>query len=391
MEAATVVAKLEEVPLGKRVLDCVGELGNVWLVGGAVRDLILGRSPLEVDLLVEGQLDEVLALLGGSQQRFDRFDTATVELEEGTVDIAASRSETYPHPGALPVVAPAAVSEDILRRDFTINAVAVNLDQPTFVAHPDALADLSEGIVRVLHDQSFADDPTRVWRCARYAVRLGFQVDQHTAELAAAAGPGMTSGERFGHELRLSLRETDPTQIFTLVQSLNPAALIEGFEPRPSGLSSALDLLPQDASRELTTLAACCAGVEMSLLTRWLDYMQFSADERDLVAAASRWVTGEPLRAADRRSQIGRAARGAPIEAVALAGGANARLWIEELRFVKLEIDGDDLIATGVARGPLIGSALEHTLDLTLDGEVRGRQEQIDAALTHVEQAVQGQ
>jgi tRNA nucleotidyltransferase (CCA-adding enzyme) len=109
--------------------------------------------------------------------------------------------------------------------------------------------------------------------------------------------------------------------------------------------------------------------------------MGFTAPERDLVAGSSRFVVGAPLRAAQTRSEIARAARGAPIEAVALAGGENARRWIEELRHVRLEIDGHDLLAAGVPQGPEVGERLQRALDRKLDGDVSGRDQELAAAL----------
>jgi tRNA nucleotidyltransferase (CCA-adding enzyme) len=110
--------------------------------------------------------------------------------------------------------------------------------------------------------------------------------------------------------------------------------------------------------------------------------MGFPAHERDLVAASSRFVTGAPLRAAGTPSEIARAARGAPLEAVALAGGDNARRWIEELRHVQLHINGDDLLAAGVPQGPEVGRRLRHALDRVLDGEIEpGREAELAAAL----------
>ena len=129
------------------------------------------------------------------------------------------------------------------------------------------------------------------------------------------------SGDRLGAELRLALNEPDPLAALQAVRELNPAYLPEGFDPRPRALAAALDLLPDEGRADLLTLAACTAGMDARALLAWLDDMGFVAAERDLVAAASRFSTGAPLRAARTNAEIARAARGAPIEAVALAGG----------------------------------------------------------------------
>ena len=357
-----------------------GTRGGIWLVGGAVRDILLGREPAELDILVEGELEAVARELGDPVFH-ERFGTATVTSPRCLYDLATPRSETYPAPGALPKVAPAGVEEDIRRRDFTVNAIAVSLPDGREISHPSAREDLSAGILRVLHPDSFSDDPTRVWRMARYAARLGFEPEPQTAALAAQATPGVASGERIGAELRLVLAEPDPCAALEVLARYCPQCLPPGFDPRPAALDGALELLPADGSRDLTILSACCAGMDVEGLGRWLSVLGFPAADRDLVLAASRWVTGAPLRAADGPVEIARAARGAPVEAVALAGGPNAARWIDELRHVRLEIDGDDLLAAGLEPGPQVGAALQRALEAKLEGRAPGRHEEIAAAL----------
>jgi tRNA nucleotidyltransferase (CCA-adding enzyme) len=389
MEAATVVAKLANLPGGQAVIGAVADDTSVWLVGGAVRDLLLERTPSEIDLVVEGPLDDLLGRLGGEAERFERFGTATVLLDGVRIDLASARKETYAQPGALPDVAPASLDEDLRRRDFTINAIAVRICDGEVRADPAALEDLEAQALRVLYQRSFLDDPTRLWRAARYSARLGFSLEPETASLAAAATAGSISGPRLGHELRLALAEPDPTAVFTAVESFNPAALPEGFCASPQGLGDALELLGEDGRGDLLTLAACCKGVELELLTRWLDYLGFTASERDLVAISSRWVTAAPLRNAQTPAQVAAAARGAPIEAVALCGGDNARRWIDELRYVALEISGDELLAAGATPGPAIGAGLQYALELTLDGEIAGAEQQLEAALERAQEGLQ--
>jgi tRNA nucleotidyltransferase (CCA-adding enzyme) len=310
----------------------------------------------------------------------DRFGTVFVRADGCAFDLVRARAESYSRPGALPDVRPGTLGEDLRRRDVTINAIALSLDGE-LTAVDGALEDLEAGVLRVLHDGSFADDPTRVWRVARYAARLGFAVEERTRALAADADPSTVSGDRLGAELRLALREPDPPAAFEAVRDLNPAYLPERFDPRPRGLATALALLPGDGRADLLTLAACTAGMDAGALLRWLDDMGFTAPERDLVAAASRFVTGAPLRAARTNAEVARAARGAPIEAVALVGGDNARRWLQELRHVRLEIDGHDLLAAGIPEGPEIGARLQRALERKLDGEVSGREQELRVAL----------
>ena len=378
--ASQAIDVLRADPCGARLMKAFAAGEGVHLVGGAVRDLLLERAPRELDLVVEGDVDAAAARLDGEVTAHDRFGTARVRAGGCAYDLVRARAETYAHPGALPDVRPGTLDEDLRRRDVTVNAIALGLDGAV-TAVDGALEDLRAGRLRVLHDASFVDDPTRVWRVARYAARLGFDVEERTRALAGAADPATVSGDRLGAELRLALSEPDPLAALQAVRELNPAYLPEGFDAHPRALAAAFELLGGEGRADLLTLAACTASMDARALLAWLDDMGFTAAERDLVAAASRFSTGAPLRAARTNAEIARAVRGAPIEAVALAGGENARRWLAELRDVRLEINGDDLLAAGIPEGPGIGARLQRTLDRKLDGELAGRDQELAAAL----------
>ena len=369
-------------PCGARVAGAFGPEDGVSLVGGAVRDLLLGRAPRELDLVVEGDLAAALARLGpGEATVHDRFGTATLRTPDGcTYDLVRARAETYPHPGALPEVRPGTLEEDLRRRDVTVNALALR-PGGELAGVPGAREDLRDGVLRVLHDASFADDPTRLWRVARYAARLGFTVDPHTRALAAAADPGTAGGDRLGAELRLALREPDPFAALDAATALHPGLLPPGYAVREDAGRAALALLPPEGRPDLVVLASGAGGVDAATLLAWLDDLGFPAADRDLVGAASRAATAAPLHAARTASEIARAARGAPVEAVALAGGENARRWLQELRHVRLAITGDDLLAAGVPRGPEVGVRLRRALDAKLDGRAPDRDAELRAAL----------
>ena len=153
---------------------------------------------------------------------------------------------------------------------MSVNAIAVRLSDGTVEAWPGALDDLRDGVLRVLHERSFVDDPTRVWRVARYAARLGFSVEPETARLAAAAGPGDVSGERLAIRA-CGWRSPSPTPApcSQRLLALNPRVLPDGFAARPAALGQALDLLPADGRGDLTVLAACSAGMDAGMLARW--------------------------------------------------------------------------------------------------------------------------
>src|SRR5215216_406156 len=166
----------------------------VYLVGGAVRDLVLGRERADLDLVVEGDPAALGRRLGGEIRTHERFSTATVHLNGGELDLATSRSESYARPGALPDVRPAPLADDLARRDFTINAMALPITgEPKLIDPHCGLADLRRGTLRVLHERSFVDDPTRALRAARYAARYGFALEPETERLLRDADLGTVS------------------------------------------------------------------------------------------------------------------------------------------------------------------------------------------------------
>lgn len=358
--------------VARPLVDATGPDDDVWVVGGAVRDVLLGIEPHELDLVTTGSVEDLAQRLAPVVARHDRFGTLEVEPSPGVrYDIARARRETYAAPGALPEVTPVdTVEADLERRDVTINAMALGVRDGAFVAHPSALEDLAAARMRVLHPASFRDDPTRVWRVARYATRLGGTVEPETAAWAADADPTTISGSRHGTELRLALGERDPASVLATVQDLNPRFLPRGFEPHPAGLDDALALLPRGGRADLVRLAASCAGVELAELMRWVEAIELTSAERTTVGAGSRASTLAPLRSARTPSEIHRAASGVPDEIVALAGGPNAELWFGSLRHVRLEITGHDLRAAGIPAGPELGRRLGRALDAKLDGEL---------------------
>jgi tRNA nucleotidyltransferase (CCA-adding enzyme) len=364
----------------------------VHLVGGAVRDLLLGRVPRELDVVVEGDVAALAAALGDVAATHERFGTATVRDGECRWDLAASRAEDYARPGALPDVRSAPIEEDLRRRDVTINAIALDLASGELRAVDHAHEDLAAGRLRVLHDASFRDDPTRLWRIARYAARLGFELEPHSARLAAeavAAGVAeRVSGGRIGSELRLALTEPDPVAALERAVALG---LAPWLEPDRERMAAALELLPAGEGRaDLVVLAAALVESADDADQR-LAGLDFTTAERAVLRAAARapQIAAAAI-AAGAPSKLARVLRGLPIEAVALAGASGAaepvRRWLAGVRDVKLAIDGDDLLAAGVPRGPQIGRRLAATLERRLDGELGDdRAAQLEAALLPLE------
>jgi len=416
--------RLQELPGGPELLATARRHGGVELVGGAVRDLLLGRSPRELDVLVVGDVDpiadDLAERLGGTVVRHERFGTAVVEAPAARIDLAQARAESYSAPGALPDVRPGTLEQDLQRRDFTVNAIAVALDRgehprgdwggdaadPAQGGHRavgHALEDLAAGRLRVLHDDSFLDDPTRLLRLARYRARLGFAVEERTAQLArealAARALDTVSGARVGAELRLALGEPDA---LASLAALSELGILAALHPRlrfeePSA-RDALALLPGDGRPDLLLLAASTLPLALRAggddpraeISALLDRLEFPAGDRDRVARAAAAVARltDELPAAPA-SALRRATHGVPLEGIALAGavgGADARRqarrWLDDARHVRLTITGDDLLAAGIPAGPDVGRRLDATLDRRLDGELPdGRDAELAAAL----------
>jgi tRNA nucleotidyltransferase (CCA-adding enzyme) len=335
---------------------------RVYLVGGAVRDLLLGRGRADIDLVVVGDAAELAGALGAEVVEHERFATAKVSLEGHELDIASARAESYPRPGALPEVEPAPdVETDLARRDFTINAMAIPLrGEPRLIDPHGGRADLEAGLLRVLHPRSFIDDPTRALRAARYAARFGFEAETATAALLADANLSAVSNER---------RDADLLRLAAEPAAPHGFELLAGWglvELRAEGIELAERVMDLTTRPPWETIAPRDRAVHRAALGP-------PGAEGELAAARPRRPS-EAVALAQRRD---------PVELV-LARALGAE-WLDryllEWQAVKLEIDGEDLIGAGVPQGPAVGRGLAEALRLKLDGEIAGREAELDAAL----------
>jgi tRNA nucleotidyltransferase (CCA-adding enzyme) len=334
----------------------------VYLIGGAVRDLLLGRERADVDLVVVGDAAALAARLGAETKEHERFATAKVELDGHEVDIATARTETYSHPGALPEVAPAGrIEDDLARRDFTINAIALPLrGDPRPIDPHDGRADLEAGLLRILHDESFVDDPTRALRAARYAARFGLRLEPETEKLLRRADLDTVSADRRHAELLRLAAEPEAARGFELLAEWGLVKLRPGGAELAAGVAELLAAPPWGgiAPRNQVVLVAALGppGGEIEL------------------AAARPQNPSLAIELAGRRN---------PVELIlARALGAEwLDRWLREWREVKLEIDGEDLKAAGVPQGHAIGRGLKEALIRKLDGEISGREQELRVAL----------
>ncbi len=357
-----VLAALEgAVPELSQLLEAA-DGADMYVVGGTVRDLLLGRGRTDLDIAVAGDAGEVASRLGGALTGHERFSTATVQLGAARIDLGSTRRETYSAPGALPDVAPAGINEDLSRRDFTVNAMVLPLGgaDPNLLDPHGGRSDLAAGVLRVIHDRSFIDDPTRALRGARYAARFGLEPDPETFALLRQTDLGTISADRRRSEL---LRLTAEPMASEAIALLGSWGIVD---------------LPPGAQRLAEKVAEQMAGHPWSAL----------ADrDRALLAVIEGDLGPAPALAAATPaspSESVELARGASPEELVLARALGAD-WLESYvtdhRHVVLEINGEDLIAAGVPEGPAMGAALSDALRRKLDGEISGREAELEAAL----------
>ena len=382
------------------LLPALAGLAPTYLVGGGVRDLLRGQASLDFDLAVEGNAIAVARALtdrlGGLLVIHERFSTATLANADHTLDLAATRRERYPHPGALPEIEQAGLAEDLSRRDFTVNAMAVGLTDPEVGTLHDPLQgwdDLEAGVVRVLHPRSFVDDPTRLLRALRYEARLDFGLDPETERLAREAVAGdvlaTVSGPRIRDELIDLLGEAQAPFAVARLGELGVArGLHPALDPNPDRVAgAALGSAQTGADPALAGLAALCCSAP-GAVEDFVTGLALGGGQAKAVLRAARRAPelAEALRRGQRPSELYALLAGEPPEALALALGLGAPgepvlRFLSDLHGVGLEITGDDLLSAGVPSSPAIGRALEETLRRKLDGELTGRDAELRCAI----------
>ena len=367
---------VDENPLVRRLVDTCPDT-DASLVGGVVRDALLGRpSTGDVDIVVEGDAIPVARRVAeGADVRVtahERFGTAVVSAGDRHIDLVSARRETYPRPGAPPVVAPGTITDDLARRDFTINAIAYRLTGPSAGDLLDPFGgcrDLTDRRVRVLHPASFIDDPSRLIRAVRYAARLGFALEEETARLATAAAPEVTSASaRVLRELRRLLDEPSAAAALDRARDLG----VDWIRPDVdrAGLFRAIDIaagLPDAPPTRTWALRLGAAVAEEERRRAALD-ARTRADADGADRAPGLVLR---LRSARRPSEIDGLLRAAPSgqQVVALARGAGVIAdWWATMRDMELLVTGDDIVRMGVPAGPRIGTVLADLRAAVLDG-----------------------
>jgi len=377
---------------------------RVYLVGGAVRDLLLGYPNFDLDLVVEGNAVKLAQQVAETSQAklltHHRFGTAKLRYENFTLDLATARKETYARPGALPAVTPGTLKDDLIRRDFSINAMAISLapnDYGELVDPYQGKNDLEHHLIRILHPGSFTDDATRILRGVRYEQRFGFEFEAQTARLLKRDIPMLDtiSGDRIRHELELIFREKRPELAVNRLGDLgalhriNPSLKGDGWIAEKFDKARRLKKPTQLPSLYFCLLVYSFSENEIEqLLVRLNMQAKLSRAIRDTL----RLKTSLPLldKPSLKPSEIYYLLR--EYEPLAIQTNATAsepsmahrylQLFLTKLRYVKTSLDGEELKRLGISAGPEMGKVLQILHKAKLDGEVRTRSDEKKLALS---------
>jgi len=364
---------------------------RAFLVGGTVRDLLLNRASLDVDIVVEGDAAaiarQVASATGARLVKTTAFGTATLRTGSFSLDLATARAEIYTRPGALPKVRPAHIDDDLLRRDFTINAMAIEMTAPA----PGKLfdpsggeTDLAAGRVRALHDGSFQDDATRILRAVRYSARFGFRLEERTHDLLVRdlSYLGTISGARIRQELSRTFAEGEPERALARLEELG---VLRAIHP-----ALAVSDAQVDATGELRRVRASAAAT-WPVLCWEVPANQIRDVARRLALTLVQQTSVEAVSAArslesrlaqrPRPSEVVHLLQPLPIatlQALAVVSPSPevrdvTTAYLTDWRSIRPVLHGDDLIELGVLRGPDVGDVLELLRAAKLDGEVTTR------------------
>jgi len=385
---------------------------SVFIVGGFVRDLLLGNENFDIDLVIEGDgilyAEKLSEELGANLTIHRDFGTATLNLSENfKLDIATSRREFYPRPASLPHVKPAPLKEDLFRRDFTVNAMAISINPSDFGRLIDFFGgrrDLRERKVRVLHVRSFIDDPTRIFRAIRFEQRYNFCIEKITERLIKLAlREGvfqLLSGKRIKEELKQILEEDRPEKNVYRMQKLGILKVIQPgiylnssremiFDKLIDTIARYEILTGEKSKRWLIRLSVLLKDLTEKEIENFCSKYSFTREERETILASSKKADKivERLTVPEMKpSSIYYLLRSYPPEALILAMAIAKNdivekrivLYLSHLQKIELEITGDDLKKMGYKPSPEFSRILEETKKAKLDGLVKTVEEEVE-------------
>jgi len=397
--------------LVKDVSGQAAELGQrVYLVGGIVRDLLLGYPNFDLDLVAEGDAVKLAQQVAETSQAkllaHHRFGTAKLRYENFTLDLATARKETYARPGALPAVTPGTLKDDLVRRDFSINTMAISLasnDYGELIDPYQGKSDLEHRLIRILHPGSFSDDATRILRGVRYEQRLGFEFEAQTVQLLKRDIPMLDtiSGDRIRHELELILKEKQPELAIKRLAELGVLPRISPFLKGDGWIAEKFDKARRlKKPSQLPSLYFCLLIYSFSEenIEQFLAHLNIPAKLSRAIRDTLRLKTRLPLldKSSLKPSEIYyllREYEPLAIQANAIASDEKEgtpslivhrylQLFLTKLRYVRTALDGEELKRLGISAGPAMGHVLQILHKAKLDGEVSTRADEKKLALS---------
>ena len=396
------------------LLQTLGEVaqetgGHAYAVGGFVRDLLLHIKNLDLDVVIEGDglayAKKLAKKLGGRVRTHEKFGTAVVTLPDGLkIDIATARLEYYEYPAAMPTVELSSIKLDLYRRDFTINAMAIHLNPDTFGTLVDFFNcqnDLKDRQIRILHNLSFVEDPTRIFRAIRFEQRMGFKIGKHTEKLIKNAVKmelfDRFFGKRFFNELTSILSEENPIPAIHrmadlgLLRFLHPTLRIDPKlstileETRQALAWHRLLYLDQPCRQWLVYLLALMTGLTTREVSAFCERFEVPLRQRQFLIREKLAVTrvAQTMKRAMPESPSGLYHLLKDLSPEGLlhlmgitkkkSGKKAISLHVTEWSQLKPETDGNDLEKMGYLPGPLYGTILRCLLNARLDGLVHDR------------------
>ncbi len=398
------------------LLEKIGEVAdkvgvNAYAVGGFVRDMILGRKNLDVDIVVEGDgialAKQLGKVLNARVHVYEKFQTAVLILKNGfKFDVASARTEVYKSPGSLPEVDSAPLRKDLMRRDFTINTLAVSLNPDKFgklIDFFNGYKDIKEKKIRVLHSLSFVEDPTRIIRALRFAVRFRFDIGKHTEKLIKIAVKkhffDAVEGKRLYLELRHVFEEDNPLRVVNRMQEYG---ILKSFHRNFTWDKRKRDLF--DRLRRIVTwhklsfenkktkyyllyFSAFMEGFAFSDVENLLKKFSVPTEEAELIKRnvfkSKHYL--KQIHAAERNSRVCEVLCDLSEEEILyLAGKAEDEAdrekiisYLKDWRFLKPEVGGKELIELGLEPSPVFRQILDELRKKVIDGELKERDEQI--------------
>ncbi|MBM7555300.1 CBS domain-containing protein [Halanaerobacter jeridensis] len=379
---------------------------DLYIVGGFPRDLVLGQVNHDLDLVVEGDgiefARELSKELGGHLDIYHEFGTAVVSLEDLKLDIATTRVEYYPQVASLPEVEHGSIQQDLFRRDFTINALAIQLNQASFgqlVDYFSGKKDLEKGLIRLLHNFSLYDDPTRIFRGFRFASRYDYNFEENTEDLFKHAIEldviEKLSSDRLFNKLELGLKDRNPVRFISLLDEYN---ILSYFSPGIEW-NHETEILENNVTKVLDWLHDLEIVTSFEEWVLYLIVLVHGLNETEIKDFANKFNINKNLfdrlmtslkadkyirilHDAEDNSAIYYLLQGLAIEDMLFllikdfSLEEEIKLYLEKLQWTDIEVSGEEIIALGYSPGPIFREVLDEVRKAKLNGEVETYEEE---------------